>query len=288
MALLRSRREDSGDDPLRFALLVGLATVPFTVALSWQPPPEATTRVGGSVSGLPLLIAGALVGYRYGDSPSRVRRAGVRAGLAASIATVLLYAANAVSTVGAASTTMTAVGIALAPVVVAVGVALTVLVTAGTAVLVGWLRRRADPDRRVTKHEDDRRRGAFESRWWLPVLAYVLLVPTVALAEGVLGPDGAGVVVVVSLLVGTALLSVPALLGVFVDATVPRHESAWFPNVWAYVSLPVCGFALGYVAASLLGSPRPSAPAMAAFVAVLWLTAVGYLANRYRHAGTLS
>lgn len=146
MVPLRSRREESGGDPLRFALVVGLATVPFTVALSWQSP-EGTTAVGGSVSGLPLLVAGALVGYRYGDCATRARRAGVRAGLAASVATVLLYAATAVSTIGAASTAATAVAVILAPFVVAVGAALTVLVTAGTAALVGWIRRRADPDR---------------------------------------------------------------------------------------------------------------------------------------------
>ncbi|WP_245242765.1 hypothetical protein [Natronococcus sp. JC468] len=103
---------------------------------------------------------------------------------------------------------------------------------------------------------------------------------------GVVDPDGRAGLALALLVVCAALLSVPALLGMFVDATVHRRGSAWLPNVWAYVGPPVCGFAVAYVAASLLGSPRPSAPAAVAFLAVLWATAVVSLANRYRRLET--
>ncbi|WP_394739217.1 hypothetical protein [Natronococcus roseus] len=282
MDALRECRKGVTGDPLRFAVLVGLATVPFTVALSWQPPDE-TTVAGGTVSGAPLLAAGALVGYRYGDCASRTRRAGIWAGLAASVATVLLYAATAASTIGTASTTITVLAVVLTPIAVVIGTGLTVLVTAATAVVVGWMRRRSARASRSRDATEKEGRNALESRWWLPVVAYVLLVPAVVLAEGVVEPDGGAGFAVALLLVGTVLLSVPAALGVFVDATVPRRESAWLPNVRAYVGLPVFGFAAAYVGAALYGSPRPSAPAAFGFLAALWLTAAVYLANRYRN-----
>ncbi|MDG5821681.1 DUF5518 domain-containing protein [Natronococcus sp. A-GB7] len=288
MDAFREYREAVAGDPLRFAILVGLATVPFTVAFSWQPAPDEATIVGGTVSGAPLLVAGALVGYRYGDCASRTRRAGIWAGLAASVATVLLYAATAVLTIGAASTTTAAFAVVLTPIAVVIGVGLTVLVTAATAVVVGWMRRRTA---RASRGRDATGKGspnALESRWWLPVVAYVLLVPTVALAEGLVEPDGGAGFAVALLLIGTVLLSVPAALGVFVDATVPRCESAWLPSVRAYVGLPVCGFAVAYVGATLYGSPRPSAPAGFGFLVALWLTAAAYLANRYRHRGRVA
>ncbi|MFU8868152.1 hypothetical protein [Natronococcus sp.] len=283
MDALREYRESIAGDPLRFAVLVGLATVPFTVALSWQPPSDEVTIVGGTVSGVPLLAAGVLVGYRYGDCASRTRRAGIWAGLAASVATVLLYVATAASTIGAASTTMTVLAVVLTPIAVAIGTGLTVLVTAATAVVVGWLRRRTARASRSPDATGKGGRNALEARWWLPVVAYILLVPAVAFAEGVVEADGGAGFAVGLLVVGTVLLSVPAALGVFVDATVPRRESAWFPNVRAYVGLPVCAFAVAYAGAALYGSPRPSAPAAVGFLVALWLTTVAYLTNRYRN-----
>ncbi|WP_293032944.1 DUF5518 domain-containing protein [Natronococcus sp.] len=283
MDALREYREGVAGDPLRFAVLVGLATVPATVALSWEPTPEEVTVVGGTVSGVPLLVAGALVGYRYGDCASQTRRAGIWAGLAASVATALLYVAMAISTIGTASTTTAAVAVVLTPVAVAIGAGLTVLVTTATAVVVGWMRRRTARASRRRDANGDGSRSTLESGWWLPVVAYVLLMPAVTLAEGVAEPDGGAGFAVALLLIGTTLLSVPAALGVFVDATVPRRESAWLPNVRVYVGLPALGFAGTYVGAALYGSPRPSAPAAVGFLVALWLTTVVYLANRYRN-----
>lgn len=283
MDALREYCEGIVGDPLRFAVLVGLAAVPVTVALSWQPPPGGATVVGGTVSGVPLLAAGALVGYRYGECASRARRAGIWTGLAASVATALLYVATTISTIGTASTTMAALAVVLTPIAVAVGAGLTVLVTAATAVVVGWMRRRTAREHRIRAVKGDKSRSPLEARWWLPVVAYVLLVPAVALAEGLVEPDGGAGFAVGLLLVGTVLLSVPAALGVFVDATVPRRESAWFPNVRAYVGLPACVFGVAYVGAALYDSARPSAPATFGFLVALWVTSVVYLANRYRY-----
>ncbi|MFC4988696.1 hypothetical protein [Saliphagus infecundisoli] len=53
---VRFLREGLADDSLRTAILVGLATIPFTLVLSWEPAAGDTVVVGGSVSGTPMLL----------------------------------------------------------------------------------------------------------------------------------------------------------------------------------------------------------------------------------------
>ena len=64
---LHALREGVTDESLRFAILVGLATVPITVALSWGSVTDETLVAGGTVSAGPVLLAGLLVGYYYSD-----------------------------------------------------------------------------------------------------------------------------------------------------------------------------------------------------------------------------
>lgn len=86
-AWLRALLSDVTDESFRPAVLVGLASIPFTVALSWELVVDEVYIAGGTVSGVPLLLAGLVVGYRYGThEPGRdvgVRRAGFVAGIAA-------------------------------------------------------------------------------------------------------------------------------------------------------------------------------------------------------------
>lgn len=59
------------DESLRVAILVGLLSVPITVALSWEPVADDATTIGGSISGEALLLAGLFVSYYYHDRADR-------------------------------------------------------------------------------------------------------------------------------------------------------------------------------------------------------------------------
>jgi len=51
MMSLQEFRASLTDESLRFAVLVGLASIPFTLALSWNPLAEEGITIGGPVSG---------------------------------------------------------------------------------------------------------------------------------------------------------------------------------------------------------------------------------------------
>lgn len=115
---LHTLRDGVTDDALRVAILVGLATIPVTLALSWNPVTDNVVA-GGSVSGAPLLLAGLLVGYYYSDRETESRRAGIWTGLAASIATVLVFVANAIVTIGSEPSRWAAVTVIGTPFILA-------------------------------------------------------------------------------------------------------------------------------------------------------------------------
>lgn len=286
MFAIRDLRDGLTDDSLRFALLVGLATIPFTVALSWEPVSDEVVVVGGSVSGAPLLLAGLLVGYYYSGRATESRRAGIWTGLAASIGAVVVFLANAYTTIGSASPRMAAVAVVLSPLTVAIGVGLTVLVTMITALISDWVTTRVDRDRRVAETDDS---NAVGSRWWQLIAVYILLAPVVVLYILWVNPDsGVGFGLSVLGLLVVAPLSIVTLIGLFIDATAPRAvETGWFPNVWFYVGVPLGVYALVYLGATLRDVVTPSGAGMYGFIGALWIASVIYLVSRHRSLGTL-
>ncbi|QPV64951.1 DUF5518 domain-containing protein [Halosimplex litoreum] len=138
------------DERWRPATLAGLASVPFTVAASWDGVGDPTVVAGGTVSGLALVVAAVAAGYYYGDRRAGPRAVGTRVGLAGSIGVVVVYLANAAVTVATSPASFAAVvAVLAAPVVVALGAALSVLVAVLGAAAGDWLGRRTGRGRRA-------------------------------------------------------------------------------------------------------------------------------------------
>ncbi|ELZ10911.1 hypothetical protein C479_08868 [Halovivax asiaticus JCM 14624] len=109
------------DEDRRVATLLGLATVPITVALSWSAVTDPSVVLGGSISGGPLVLAGLIAGYYYSDRPTSSRQAGLQVGLVGSLATVVVYLANTATTVDSEPGWLGGVSVLLTP--VAIGIA---------------------------------------------------------------------------------------------------------------------------------------------------------------------
>jgi hypothetical protein len=71
-------------DGYKIAVLLGLASIPFTAALYWQSP--------GTVSGGPVLMAGLLAGLLSADRPVSSTRAGAVAGVVGSAVSLWPFA----------------------------------------------------------------------------------------------------------------------------------------------------------------------------------------------------
>lgn len=128
MEALRRGVDDVTNESFRIAVLVGLATVPFTVVLSGRP--ESHVIAGG-----PVFLAGLAVGYVYSDRPISSRRAGVYTGLAAAIGVGLWQCYYMASVAWAGSAAIALLTAILTPIVLLVGVGLAVLVASiGTIV----------------------------------------------------------------------------------------------------------------------------------------------------------
>lgn len=78
-----------GDD-LRTATLLGLASIPATVALNWQGEPS-------SVEGEALLLACVLAGYLYADRPMGSIHAGAQTALVGTIPVVVWWLIDLIS-----------------------------------------------------------------------------------------------------------------------------------------------------------------------------------------------
>ncbi len=288
MARVRNLRDELTDDSLRFAILTGLVTIPFTVVRSWEPTSDGGIVLGGSISGGPLLVAGLIVGYRYSGRPVDSGRAGKWTGLVGSIGTVIVYVANTVATVGNLSSTMAIAALVLAPILVAIGVGLTVLGTMIPAMIAGWVTERLDRAGRRPESWDDADRDATGSKWRRLVVAYAVAGPTL-LVVVFLADLEADVGFVLSFLGALLLvpLSLVAVVALFIDATDPRDATAdWVPNVWLYVGAPIGTYAVVWLVATLRSATYPPGYALYGFVIALCLTSVAYLTNSYRRGGS--
>jgi len=136
------------DEDRQVATLLGLATVPITVSLSWSAVTDPSVVLGGSISGGPLALAGLIAGYYYSDRPTPARQAGMQVGLVGSLATVVVYLANTATTVGAEPGWLAGVSVLLTPVAIGIGVGLAVLVCALSAMLGNWLHTKVAGERR--------------------------------------------------------------------------------------------------------------------------------------------
>lgn len=288
MPPLRTLREGLTDESLRVAILVGLATVPFTVALSWVSVSSDGVVAGGSISAGPILLAGLLVGYYYSGREPESRRAGIWTGVAGSIAVVLVFAANTIRTIGSAPRGWAVAAVIATPFAVAFAVGLVVALTALAAQFADWVRRRLGQRRGSdTATAGSETATGTDPKWRYAIAAYVLLAPAVLYSALWVVPNaGAGVALSILGLLVLIPLSVVVLVGLFVDATAPRtRDSEWLPNVWAYVGVPIATYALVYTAAALRGSINPAGDAAYGFMGALWLASLVYLGNRYRHDG---
>ncbi|WP_255191162.1 DUF5518 domain-containing protein [Natronobeatus ordinarius] len=291
---LQTLRDGLADDSLRFAILVGLASVPFTVVLSWDPVADDAVVFGGSVEGLPLLLAGLLVGYRYSDRATETRRAGIWTGLAASIAPVLVYVATTVASLGSLSSRMAVLAVALTPIALAFGVGVTVLVTTVCALIADVVTTRLDRDRRTVDASGDDGWDGTGSNWWKHVALYAIAAPvvlgyTLVVFEVWSVPAHAGWLLLTALAaIGLVLYSIVAVVALFMDATAPREADAgWLPRVWVYVGVPLAAYALVYLEAVNRGSVNPAGDGVYGYLVALWAISIVYLVNRRRHGETI-
>jgi len=274
-------RDDLTDERSRTAVLAGLASIPFTVLLSWDSDPS-------TVSGTPVVAAGLLAGYLYSDRSMPSRRAGKLTGIVGSAPAVILSVVYALSVFRIEPTRIAAVFAVLAPIGISIGVGLFALIGVVGAAVGDGIAKRLDADSQGTAGREGR-----DAKWWRYVAAYAVAAPALAAALVVtwfgvgVAADGAaavfgGALAALSLFV----LAIVGFYALFEDATALRRAGAvWQPNLPLFVGVPIGAYALVYLAATLLSSANPSGDAVYGFVAALWLTVVAYLALRRRRVG---
>ncbi|WP_323172830.1 DUF5518 domain-containing protein [Natrialba sp. PRR66] len=77
------------ESPFLIAALLGFASVPFTLFVSW----ETTTLLHSA----PMIVTGLLVGYLFNARPADSHRAGLVAGFVASLGGVVAFAIEVVA-----------------------------------------------------------------------------------------------------------------------------------------------------------------------------------------------
>ena len=287
MSLLRSLFKRLTDDRLRTATLIGVASIPMTLILALDATPRDGAVIGGTSPVMPLLIAGLVVGYHYYDRPIASRRAGVRTGLVGSVGILAESVADLVTTLGFESSAMAAVTVGLSLVAIVLGVALMAVLTMASAIVGAWVagdlaRVCAPPTPRA-----ERERPVDDSRWWLPIVVYVLVTPLVLLYVFGIEPDGPGIAVAVLLLFCLVVAAIAAVGSLVKDAgTLVDARAAWQPLSVVYVAGSVSAYALVYLIASLRQSTHPPGDAMYGFVVALWVSSLVYLIKRHRYIGT--
>jgi hypothetical protein len=120
--MLREAVGDLSNPSFRTAVLVGLASVPVALVLSWESVVDETLIAGATINGLPLFVAGMVVGSLYRSRSVDTRHAGTVAGVAASVSGVVVTLANAVTTVLSSSAVIAAVALLATPFLLVLGV----------------------------------------------------------------------------------------------------------------------------------------------------------------------
>ncbi|PCR92483.1 transposase [Natrinema ejinorense] len=299
MPPLRNTLADLSDERFRTAVLLGLASIPFTVALSWESAPM-------SFSGEAVVVAGLLAGLhyadrsaedgdiglleavRYGKRPSVSRRAGVVAGAVGSAPAIgweIAYTAELAWTLSGWQRAVAAVAL---PIVVPFLVALFGLGGGVGAAVGDWLVTRVDRTRDRARSRADSDADGDVSGWWRWVAAYLVFAPAVLLSVFAVGPEN-GAVFVLSALALLVLIPFAVFVAValFEDAVTLRETGReWNPNYWTYVGVPLAAYVVVYLLATVLESANPSGDGVYGFVVALWVSAAVYLAHRRRYVGT--
>ncbi|ELY79955.1 transposase [Natrinema gari] len=294
MPLLRVTLSDLTDERFRTAALLGLASIPCTVALSWDSAPTSfsvtAVLAAGLLAGLHYADrsagnddVGLLESLCYGKRPAVSRRAGIVVGVAGSVPLVGWNAASGLELAWSWGIQGVAI-VALFPVVGSVLVVFFAL-SGGIGAAVGdWLAARIDRARDKASRAGSNADGN-GSRWWWLIAAYVVFAPVVLLYVFGVSPDSD-----VGLLV--ALLSLFALVPFAVSVTVALFKDAithveagrgWMPNYRVYVGAPLGTYAVAYVAARVVQSTNPSGVGVYAFLIALWISSGAYLDHRRRH-----
>lgn len=277
------------DEQFRFATLVGLLSIPVTVALSWETVAIDGSGVGGTVSGMPLIVAGLLVGYYYSDRPVESSQAGKHAGVLGSIGVVIVFVASGVTAFTSTSSDFTVFLLLATPIITLIGAGFSVLVVLVSAIVGDRIRdmRTWDAKRQETEAAEPDWE-AVESRWWKFVAVYVLVTPLVLVFVLVWGSSSdTGIVAAVILLFGLVIATALTLLSLYKDAK-QLHEagSPWIPRVELYLGIPLGAYVLVYVVRTVQDSINPAGDGMYGFLVVLWAVAVVYLISRHRSIGT--
>ncbi len=279
MVSLAELRDDLTDEQSRTAVLAGLATIPFTILLSWDSDPS-------TFSGTPVLVAGLFVGYLYYDRQTESRQAGKLTGIVGAAPVVIWSVVDWLPFLRTEPPGFVVAGSLLALIVIAIGVGLFALIGLVGAIVGNGVAERLDADGRATAERD--------AKWWRYVAAYALVAPALATAlvatwTGIgVAADGAaavfgGALAALSLFV----LAIVAFYALFEDVTALRRAGAVRrPDLWLVLGAPPGTYAVVYLAATLRSSANPSGDAVYGFVAALWLTVVAYLALRRRRVST--
>ncbi|AGB30329.1 hypothetical protein C488_04832 [Natrinema pellirubrum DSM 15624] len=297
MPLLRNTLADLTDERFRTAVLLGLASIPFTVALSWESAPT-------SFSGEAVVAAGFLAGLhyadrsagngdiglleavRYGKRPSVSRRAGVVAGVVGSVPAIGWEIAHTAEIVWTFFGWQGALAVVVLPIIVLLLVAFFGLGGVVGAAVGDWLVSQIDWTRDGAGSRSDPDAAADDSRWWWLVAAYVVVAPAVLLyVFGVNPVSDAGLLVAILSLFVLVPFAVFVAVALFKDAiALGAAGRGWVPNYWAYVGAPLGTYAVAYVAARIAQSTNPSGVGVYAFLIALWISSVAYLDHRRRYA----
>ncbi|WP_115864360.1 DUF5518 domain-containing protein [Halorussus litoreus] len=142
------------DESLRTATLLGLASIPFTIVLSWEVffrswgiGPAEGAYLGGTISGGPILAAGLVAGYRYSQRPTSSRSAGIRVGIVGSVPILFSHFSNSAALVLNGSLEIAVLATLLTPLVIIVGAGICGLVGMVAAILGDRLADKVGRDR---------------------------------------------------------------------------------------------------------------------------------------------
>jgi hypothetical protein len=145
-AAFRTLFDELTDESFRTAVLVGCASIPFTIGLSLEFALDDGPLL--SLHGGPMIATGLLIGYLYTSRPVDSHRAGLLAGVAASTGGVIVVASNISTQILSSQTEVSTVKIVATPfalVLVAVCLAALVMVCAMVGNWVAKLRCRHLP-----------------------------------------------------------------------------------------------------------------------------------------------
>lgn len=299
MSPFRKTFADVTADQFRPAVLFGLGSIPFTVALSWESAPTSFSAEAVFIAGLLAGLyygdrstengdVGLLEAYRYGKRPAASYRAGIVASAVGSLPAIYRSIAHSLGLAWSLSGWRAAIPIVLFPVSIAIVVGLFVLSGAIGAAVGDWLAARVDRARERARSRATAGSDGDISGWWRVVAVYVFYAPTALLYVFGVQPDsGIGIAVTILALFVLLPFSIVAAIALLEDAVTLREAGrGWLPNHWVYVGTPLGVAVVVYQVATVLDSVSPSGDSVYGFVAALWLSSLVYLHSRRRHVGT--